>query len=120
VKRGSEGTDSEDHFYSLVGTWDGKDLYNLGFGDYATKTGKVLDLVVSNNKDQIKILATVATTVVDFMSHHPDCAIVVRGTTPARTRLYRMNISRHHNEIAKLFDLQCLTRDDRLTRFESG
>ena len=117
---GPKGSIRKIIIYSFMGTQYGRDVYNLGFGDYDASTGKILDLVVSDNRDQIKILATVAATVLDFIAHHSDCAILVTGSTPARTRLYQMNISRHYGEISKMFDLQCLTKEGRLTKFKRG
>jgi hypothetical protein len=62
--------------YTLIGTRDGIDYYNLGFGDYNENTETVNDLSVSNNNDRDKILATVAVTAIEFTSRFPDCKIV--------------------------------------------
>ncbi len=51
--------------YSLQNA-NGISYCNLGFGDLNTATGKIDDLVISNNKDRSKILATVAATVLEF------------------------------------------------------
>ena len=45
---------------------NGVTYFNLGFGDLNLKTGKIDDLVTSNNQDREKILATVAATVIEF------------------------------------------------------
>lgn len=60
-------------------------------GDIDTGSGEIDDLSVSNNQDTKKVLATVAKTVVDFIEQHPK-AIVMEGSTPARTRPYQMGI----------------------------
>ena len=43
-----------------------KDFYNLAFGDKDLKTGKIDDLVISNNNDSEKVLATVVAAVYAF------------------------------------------------------
>ena len=48
----------------------GETIYNLGFGDFNSKTEKIDDLVVSNNKDRDKILATVASSVLTFFEQY--------------------------------------------------
>lgn len=106
--------------YSYIGTSNGRNNYNLGFGDYDPKKDEILDLIISNNKDQDKILATVAATALDFADGHPGCGILFRGSTPARTRLYQMNIVRHYEEIIKAFDFQCLTEGAEWVGFARG
>ena len=76
--------------------------FNLGFGDFNPKTGKIDDLAVTNNQDREKILATIAATVMEFTRHHPDAIVYAKGSTPARTRLYQMGISTNWAEITSL------------------
>ena len=71
-----------------------KDLYNLGFGDKNMETGEIDDLVISNNADSEKVLATVVATIYAFTARHPQAMIYGTGSTKARTRLYRMGISK--------------------------
>jgi hypothetical protein len=91
--------------YSFIGTWDGHRYYNLGFGDYDQSGNKVLDLVVGDNKDADKVLATVAATAVDFFKHHPNCGIIIEGSTSARTRLYKKATKRGKAKVSNLPDL---------------
>ena len=44
--------------YSYLGSQDGYDYYNLGFGDYDPVAKKVSDLKVSDNKDPDKVLTS--------------------------------------------------------------
>jgi hypothetical protein len=46
-------------------------LFNLAFGDWDDEGMKINDRTRSNNGDRQKILATVATTVLDFLHYHP-------------------------------------------------
>lgn len=68
-------------------------VYNLGFGDVNVLTNEIDDLVVTNNGDSQKVLATVARTLYLFTDHYPDVFIYAKGSTLARTRLYRIGIT---------------------------
>lgn len=106
--------------YSFIGTRDGHRYYNLGFGDYDQSGNEILDLVVSDNKDADKVLATVAATAVDFFKRHRNCGIIFEGSTSARTRLYQMKIAEYYHEISELFDIQGLTEDGMWSAFSKG
>ena len=49
-----------------------KDFYNLAFGDKDAETGKINDLVVTNNNDTEKVLATVVSAVYAFTDMNPE------------------------------------------------
>ena len=66
------------------------DVYNLAFGDKNADTGEIDDLVISNNGDTDKVLATVVGALYAFFDKHPDAFVYATGSTQARTRLYRM------------------------------
>jgi hypothetical protein len=106
--------------YSFLGTLDGTDYYNLGFGDYDESERSINDLSVSNNKDRDKVLATVAVTALEFTSHFPGCQILAEGSTPARTRLYQMGVAKYYAEIAELFDIHGLTEKNGWVSFKAG
>ncbi len=89
-----------------------KDIYNLGFGDKETGTDYINDLVVTNNNDSQKVLATVARTLYLFTDHYPHASIIATGSTSARTRLYRMGISTNLAAIEQDFDVLGLTDED--------
>ncbi len=82
-----------------------KDLYNLGFGDKNIETGKVDDNIISNNGDSEKVLATVVATLYAFIDLHKEAMIYVTGSTKSRTRLYRMGITKHLDEIKEDFEI---------------
>lgn len=71
---------------------NGVTYFNLGFGDWNATKKRVDDLVTTNNQDREKVLATVAAIVIDFLENFPDAWIYVKGSTPARTRLYQMGL----------------------------
>ena len=80
-------------------------LFNLAFGDTDPQTGEMNDLSVSDNGDTDKVLATVVSSVYAFFEKHPNAYVYASGSTKARTRLYRMGISRFYEEIKEDFYL---------------
>lgn len=82
-----------------------KDLYNLAFGDKDHETGQINDLIISNNGDSEKVLATVVATVYSFTDRYSAAWIYATGSTRSRTRLYRMGISKYLSEIQQDFEL---------------
>ncbi len=95
------------------------DLYNLGFGDLEERTGKINDLVTSNNSDTEKVLATVSEIADKFMLRFPHAIVAIQGTTKARTRLYQMNIAAYWDEINKVFEVRGL-RHGKWEAFRKG
>ena len=89
-----------------------KGLYNLAFGDKDLRTGAVSDLSISNNGDSEKVLATVIATVYAFTDYYPDCYVYATGSTKARTRLYRMGLTKYFSEVKKDFQIYGLRNDD--------
>jgi hypothetical protein len=82
-----------------------KGVYNLAFGDKDIHTGQIDDYVISNNEDSEKVLATVVASVYAFTDQHPDAYVYATGSTLARTRLYRMGISKYLDEVIEDFDI---------------
>ena len=83
----------------------GKNLYNFGFGDLDDDAGTISDKVVSNNGDGNKILVTVAVIICDFANEYRDATIFIKGSTPARTRWYQMNINAFRKEIGLIMNV---------------
>jgi hypothetical protein len=86
--------------------------YNLGFGDKNPLTGLLSDIIVTNNGDSQKVLATVAATLYVFTQHYPKATVLAVGSTLARTRLYRMGIANNLEDIEKDFTILGLLEDD--------
>jgi hypothetical protein len=85
--------------------------YNLAFGD---KTCRIMDGVEveymddqsnSGNGDRDRVLATVAAATYEYTSIYPDRTVIFSGSTPARTRLYRMAISYNYPELSVDFEI---------------
>jgi hypothetical protein len=79
-------------------------VYNLAFGDWDSEK-KIDDLAITNNNDRDKILATLASIVVHFSNQFPRALVFAQGSTPARTRLYRIGITLNYEEISEIFEV---------------
>ena len=79
-------------------------IYNLAFGNLLPD-GTVDDTIKNNNKDRNKVLATVAAAIYEFTSKFIDKYIFFKGSTPQRTRLYRMAITNNLDELALDFNI---------------
>jgi hypothetical protein len=67
--------------YSPLGVnFEGKNVYNFGFGDYDVDTNTTLDSFISNNGDVYKVFNTALSTIPDFLENNMDAAIFVRGS----------------------------------------
>jgi hypothetical protein len=80
-----------------------KGYYNLAFGDKDSKTGDIDDNVVSNNGDSEQVLATVVSAIYMFTEVNNEFWIYATGSSKARTRLYRMGITKYINEVKNDF-----------------
>jgi len=98
---------------------DGRQVINLGFGDWDAKNKKVDDSTISNNNDRDKVLATVAATILEFTDKHGNLPIFAQGSSTAKTRLYQMGINANLPEVEKLFIVLGLL-DGRWLKFDSG
>ena len=84
---------------------DFDNLYNLAFGDKINDAEKLDDLVISDNGDTEKVLATVVSAIYAFAEHYPDCWIYATGSNSVRTRLYRMGINKYFEIVIADFDI---------------
>lgn len=105
--------------YYKAGFWNGRIMYNLGFGDWNEELQDIDDTIVSNNGDRDKVLATVAATVLEFAGKNGNLVVFARGVNPARTRLYQMGINANLAEIEKFFLLLGFY-DGKLLPFKAG
>ena len=96
-----------------------RNLYNLGFGDVHPETGEIDDLAVTDNGDAPLVLSTVSAIVLEFTSRHPEAMVFATGSTPARTRLYRMGLNSNWQEVSATFDVFGL-RDSVWESFRRG
>jgi hypothetical protein len=102
--------------FKLLNAGEEVPVYNLAFGD---GTELLDDLVVSDNGDADKVLATVAVAAENFLLEHPSALLVATGSTPTRTRLYRIPLTRFRTVIQARFALFGIL-DGELEAFEPG
>lgn len=69
------------------------------------ETEEIDDLVVSNNSDSEKVLATVVAAVYAFFDKHLTSYVCATGSSDARTRLYRIGITKFYEQMADDFYL---------------
>jgi hypothetical protein len=79
-------------------------VYNLAFGNLLPD-GNIDDHIKNNNNDRDKILATVAEAVYKFSDRYPGKLIYFKGSTPERTRLYRMALTINLTELSLDFHI---------------
>jgi len=79
----------------------GENRYNLAFGDLLF--GQLDDEVVSNNRDFVKVLSTVAACVYDFVKAYPGIELEIEPVDEKRKMLYNAVFKRHHLFIRQQF-----------------
>ena len=84
-------------------------VYNLAFGN-KNENGDLDDLATNNNNDRNKILTTVVLSVYLFTSEYPTKWVFFSGSTPDRTRLYRMAIALNFEELSFDFEIYGILR----------
>lgn len=70
------------------------DVYNLSLVDYDLLSDTYDDMSVTDNGDMPELLVTVISTIHQFLGSRPGKKIYFEGSTPARTRLYQIAISK--------------------------
>jgi hypothetical protein len=95
-----------------------ENVYNLVLGDVGGD-GEIDDLSISDNGDRNKVLATVEDIVTSYMDRYPDRWILFQGSTESRTRLYRMAIGLHLEELSVKFEI-CTFVEEQLVSFRKN
>ncbi|SDG98385.1 hypothetical protein SAMN04487996_12687 [Dyadobacter soli] len=96
----------------------GAQTYNLAFGD-VDENDDLDDVVVSNNGDMPKVLATIAQIVIAFLGEYNDKHIYFTGSSRARTRLYRAVLTREIDNWSPIFEIRGVY-DGRAIPFQSN
>lgn len=94
-------------------------FFNLAFGDKNPETGDIDDIVITDNGDSEKVLATVVAAVYAFCDKFPQAWIYATGSTEARTRLYKMGINKYFDIVQEDFEIFGLTQNE-WERFVKG
>jgi hypothetical protein len=102
---GPRGTIRKVVNYQPIVDWqvNGRTVMNLFFGDWNEEEQRIDGSMVSNNDDRDKVLATVASTILEFIQKRGRYPIHAKGASPVKTRLYQMGINANRAEIESLF-----------------
>jgi hypothetical protein len=84
---------------------EARGVYHMGFGDKDEFSNSIDYYKVDNNGDTEMILATVAASLYRFFHKYHGVWVYAKGSTPARTRLYRMGISKFMERIEADFEV---------------
>lgn len=84
--------------------------YNLGFGNiYISENGdeSISDMSRDNNKDdKDKVLSTVFTCALDFLSENNNAILTFYGNTSAKHRMYKMGLNKNYKQISSFFEIK--------------
>ena len=83
---------------------DNPDIYNIVLGNLLDH-GAIDYTTTNDNKDWNAILATVKASVYEFTSQYPGKSVFYKGNTLERTRLYRMVLTHHFDELSNDFEI---------------
>ena len=72
----------------------------------------------SKNQDMNKIMATVIKCMLIFLENNPLVNVVFSGSTPIRTRLYKMIINKLFNSIKDKFEVKGFSETHGLEKFD--
>jgi hypothetical protein len=78
------------------------DVFSMGFGDIMDN-GSVNDQVVTNNQDLSLVVGALLASIGLFFERYPTKSVFIAGTTPSRTRLYRIIISKNFPVVQSRF-----------------
>jgi hypothetical protein len=107
----SQGTKGAIRKRILFEATESDKVYNLTLGD-VDENGELDDSVVSNNGDRNKILATVVEALGNYTTKFPDRWIFFKGSTRGRTRLYRMVVGLHLEDLSNCFEINAIVNEE--------
>lgn len=89
--------------YTFYRLFEGKEVYNLGFGDYDFSTETFSDDTLSNNGDTYKVLNTVLRSIALFFQYYPQALLTVQGSdsSPEFEKMCRLHCSRKCSQECK-------------------
>ena len=98
-------------------SYDG--VFSLNLADFDQNSGYLDYYSISDNGDRDKILATVVSCLYAFFNEYPKVYVYATGSTPVRTRLYRMGMSKYYDQMEADFNVFGELDDD-WERFEKN
>jgi hypothetical protein len=98
---------------------DNPTIVELVFGDL-TDTYSIDFMTVSDNQDMQMVISTVIKSVKYFLEKYPDKIIYFRGSTPARTRLYRAVIAKNLDTTELFYDVLGILENEQSEPFNKS
>ena len=95
---------------AIIFTLSENNLWNLAFGDW--HEGDIDDVIISNNYDIVKIIATIAKVVYDFSHEYPLRHILIQPVDEKRKKLYNHVFRRNYSDINLVFHITGLIEDN--------
>lgn len=110
--------------YQYINELGGKEVYNLGFGNYDIETDTMTDDTTDNNGDVYKVFNTVLSSIPIFFEHNKNAVLFVQGSDSKpdfiekcrqgcsrkcgneckkahrRINIYRGHLDKHYNELS--------------------
>jgi len=81
--------------YSYIMDFQGKNVYNLGFGDYNYGTHSYSDGITTNNGDPYSVYHTVLATIPHFFQIYEDAILMVQGSDSSQKFQENCRLSCH-------------------------
>ena len=76
--------------------------FNLGLGDVDPSVN-IFETITTDNGDTRKLLNTINKIVLEFLKTNQLYQVIIKGTTPARNRLFKMHISSNIDSLTDQF-----------------
>ena len=96
---------------------DVSELYNLSL--FEVFENDTLDIYFeSKNQDLTRIMATIVSTIFEFFKRYPDKKVIFTGSTPERTRLYRIVIGKLFEQTKSQFIIEGITESGEFEDFD--
>jgi hypothetical protein len=103
VSQGNQGTVVK----AVTITKMGRNLWNLGFGDWdLSNLRNIQDSVVTNNNDLVRVITTVATIAFDYLETFPKRRLRIKPVDEKRERLYNHAFRRNYAKFTDKLDIK--------------
>jgi hypothetical protein len=85
-----------------------RNIYNFGFGD-VLPDGTIDDISETNNKDIIKVFATIIEIMQEYLRSNPPAILFFQGSTDQRTKVYQYVLQRYHEHFSGRFTITAIS-----------
>lgn len=75
---------------------------------------------IDDNDDMSIVITTVIYTIFDYLNYYPEKKVYFKGSTPSRTRLYRVAIAKMIDKIEPIYQVYGLISDSEMEIFNKN